>query len=232
MAQSFSANIPPGSSSYRKETSILIISTFIAGLCSIIYELLISTASSYFLGDSIKQFSITIGLYMASMGFGSYVSRLIQHNLLSKFIALEIFLVFLGGISVPLLYFAYSYLETFYPIMVLLILSIGVLIGLEIPLLIRIMEKYYSLKFNISNVLSVDYLGALVATLLFPFILLPLMGTFKSSLFFGVINMGIGFLNIWCFSHQLRPTQRRQFAFLAILVSTVLLSLFFSSYGV
>ena len=59
----------------HKETFILIVSVFIAGLCSIVYELLISTASSYFLGDSIKQFSITIGLYMAAMGIGSYLSR-------------------------------------------------------------------------------------------------------------------------------------------------------------
>ena len=48
-----------------KEKFVLIGSIFIAGLCSIIYELLISTTSSYFLGDSIKQFSITIGVYRA-----------------------------------------------------------------------------------------------------------------------------------------------------------------------
>ena len=84
-----------------KETSVLILSVFIAGLCSIIYELLIGTASSYFLGDSVKQFSITIGLYMVSMGAGSFVSRFIQTNLLSKFIAIEIVLGFIGGSSVP-----------------------------------------------------------------------------------------------------------------------------------
>ena len=66
----------------RKESVVLIISVFIAGLCSIIYELLIGTTSSYFLGDSVKQFSLTIGFYMAAMGIGSYISRFINKNLL------------------------------------------------------------------------------------------------------------------------------------------------------
>ncbi len=213
----------------RKEVSILIISIFIAGLCSIIYELLISTASSYFLGDSVKQFSITIGLYMAAMGIGSYFSRLIKTNLLSKFIAVEILLGFLGGMSVPILYFCYAYTDMYSLYMVIVILAIGVLIGLEIPLLTRIMQRYYTLKINISTVLSIDYLGALIATLLFPFILLPFLGTFKSSLFFGLINMGIGFLNLWCFRETLQLQRRRVYMMASLVVSLALLTVFLSA---
>lgn len=209
--------------------SVLIISIFIAGLCSIIYELLISTASAYFLGDSVKQFSITIGLYMASMGVGSYLSRLIKTNLLSKFIAIEIFLGFLGGMSVPILYVCYAYTDLYSLYMVLLILAIGTLIGLEIPLLTRLMEQYYVLKINISNVLAIDYFGALIATLLFPFILLPFLGTFKSSLFFGLINMGIGFLNLWCFRDVLNPGRRRIYAIASVAVFISLLSVFLAA---
>ena len=82
------------------------------------------------------------------------------------------------------------------------------MIGLEIPLLTRIMEKYYTLKVNISNILTIDYFGALIATLLFPFFFLPFLGTFKSSLFFGLINMGIGFINLWCFKDEIKISQR------------------------
>ena len=99
----------------HKEISVLILSVFIAGLCSIIYELLIGTALAYFLGDSVKQFSITIGLYMAAMGIGSYISRLIKKNLLSKFIAVEILLGFVGGTSIPILYFCYAYTNAYSP---------------------------------------------------------------------------------------------------------------------
>ena len=46
---------------------ILMMTTLIISGCSIIYEVLISSVSSYLVGDSIKQFSITIGLYMCAM---------------------------------------------------------------------------------------------------------------------------------------------------------------------
>ena len=198
-------------SRYRKETAVLIISVFIAGLCSIIYELLIGSVSAYFLGDSVKQFSLTIGFYMAAMGIGSYISRHLTDNLLSKFIAVEIILGLLGGSSVPALYFCFAYTDVYYLCMIFFIVSIGILIGLEIPLLTRIMENYYSLKINISNVLSLDYLGALAATLVFPFILLPVLGTFKSALLFGIINMGLGFLNLWCFKDHFQIAKRKTY---------------------
>lgn len=183
---------------------ILVFSIFVAGLCSIIYELLISTTSTYLLGDSIKQFSITIGVYMAAMGLGSYLSRLFKENLIQSFIITEILLALVGGISVPLLYLIFVYVDNwgFSFMMIVMIILIGVLTGLEIPLITRIMKKYYPLKINLSNVLSLDYAGALIATLIFPFILLPWLGTFKSSLIFGMVNLGIGFLNFWIFAEE------------------------------
>jgi len=187
----------------HRETSVLIIAVFVAGLCSIIYQLLISTTSSYFLGDSVKQFSLTMGLYMASMGAGAWLSRYIRNQLIRNFIYLEIALGFLGGACVPLLYFCYAAApDAYIYVMIALSLSIGLLIGFEIPLLTRILEHHYSLKFNISNVLSIDYLGALIATLLFPFLLLPLFGTFRSSLIIGLINLGLGFLILAFFGRK------------------------------
>ena len=104
-----------------------------------------------------------------------------------------------GGLSVPILYMAYPLEDLYYPCMIALILIIGTLIGLEIPLLTRVMEKYYTLKINISNVLSLDYIGALIATLAFPFFLLPFCGVFNSSLITGMLNILIGLLNFWWF---------------------------------
>ena len=206
----------------RKESVVLIVSVFIAGLCSIIYELLIGTVSSYFLGDSVKQFSLTIGLYMASMGIGSYISRFLNKNLLEKFIGLEILLGFLGGISIPVLYLSFAYTDMFGIFKTIFIMAIGTLIGLEIPLLTRLLEKHYTLKLNISNILSLDYFGALIATLLFPFILLPFLGTFKSSLFFGLVNMIIGFINLWAFAEEIKISTRKSLYLFSILVTLLL----------
>ena len=186
----------------KQQKAVLIFSIFIAGVCSIIYELLISTTASYFQGDSIKQFSITIGIYMAAMGLGSFLSRLIKTSLLQRFIQAEIVLALIGGSAVPFMYLFFIYMDSwgFQFMMILLILVIGILIGLEIPLITRIMKEYYPLKINLSNVLSVDYFGALAATLLFPFLLLPFVGVFRSSLIFGLINLSIGFINLWYFA--------------------------------
>ncbi len=213
-----------------KESKILIISVFIAGLCSIVYELLIATASSYFLGDSIKQFSITIGAYMAAMGVGSYLSRLVSdENLLIKFIKFELILGLVGGFSVPLLYAAFSYTSYFQTSSIVLTVCIGLLIGLEIPFLSRLLEKYYSLKVNISNVLSVDYFGALIATLIFPFLLLPSIGTFKTSIFFGLINMTIAVILLWFFSDVISLSKKKILWVHTLFVSILLGGTFFIS---
>ena len=202
MASSTSKSALTNKSAFAsKEVKVLTFSVFIAGLCSIIYELLIATTSSYFLGDSITQFSLTIGIYMAAMGVGSYLSRLVSDkHLLQRFIIAEIVLALLGGASVPLLYLAFAYTDVYQAFALGLTFVIGCLIGLEIPLLSRLMEEHFALKFNISNIMSVDYFGALLATLLFPFLLLPYMGIFRSSTFFGLANVLIAVVTLWCFA--------------------------------
>ncbi|MDQ7004688.1 MAG: polyamine aminopropyltransferase [Ghiorsea sp.] len=194
----------PQSPLARKHSLTIIYAAFIAGLCSIIYELLIATTVSYFLGDSVKYFSLTIGMYMAAMGMGSFVSKYIERDLLRKFIIAELWLGVLGGMSIPVLYFAFTLGNAFVPCYIFFTLSIGFLIGLEIPFLTRLMEEYKQLQFNIANILSVDYLGALIATVSFPFILLPFFGVYQSSLLFGLVNMSIGVVMLWMFSDVLQ----------------------------
>lgn len=198
------ANSPTAESSTRqRHKQVLVGSVLIAGMCSIVYELLISTTVSYFLGDSVRQFSITIGLYMAAMGLGSWVSRYITRDLLLAFIGVEILLALVGGLCVPLLYVAYAYTDLIQVVMLALIIAVGALTGLEVPLLTRALEHEDALSRNLSNVLSLDYLGALLATLAFPFLLVPFLGVFRSSLVFGLINLALGVLNLWYFSAEL-----------------------------
>ena len=210
--------------SKNQHSKTLIFAAFIAGICSIIYELLIATTASYFLGDSVKYFSITIGIYMAAMGIGSFISKYIQDkNILERFILIEIALGILGGLSIPILYFAYSLTSLFLFFYIFFTAAIGFLIGLEIPFLTRLMEKYQSLKSNIANILSFDYLGALIATISFPFILLPLFGVYQSSLIFGLINMLIGFSMIRGFKDKIAKKKFGKIKILLILSSIALI---------
>lgn len=213
----------------KAHAATLIYSAFIAGLCSIIYELLIATTVSYFLGDSVTYFSLTIGIYMAAMGVGSFASKYIDHGLLKKFIAIELMLGLIGGISIPALYIAYSVGELFIPCYILFTVLIGFFIGLEIPFLTRLMENYNRLQFNIANVLSFDYLGALIATVSFPFILLPFFGVYQSSLIFGLVNMSIGFVILWVFSDDIGKGRKPLLAASILLTAIIAGMLIFSA---
>ena len=208
-----------------RQTSVLVVAVFVAGLCSIVYELLIAATSTYFLGDSIKQFSITIGLYMAAMGLGSFVSRAADGDALTRFIGVELLLGLVGGVSVPVLYFAYAYTAIYQPMMIVFIVAIGALTGLEIPLLVRAAQRHYSLEVNLSNVLSLDYLGALAATLLFPFVLLPWLGTFQSALAAGLLNIVVAILVLRTFPERVSARRRRQFGMGLVATATVLAAL-------
>jgi len=215
------------SQKFLSEKNATIIAVFIAGLCSIIYELLISTTTSYFLGDSVKQFSITIGVYMAAMGVGSYLSKFLDQKILSKFVIVELLLGTIGGISVPILYYYFEHLDRFgYQLLTIVLISlIGILTGLEIPLLARIMKQYYPLKVNLANVLSLDYLGALLATLLFPFLLLPFLGIFRSSVLFGIVNIALGLFILWFFSQHLSKKAKNRMQWIATATMLVFLGL-------
>ena len=212
-----------------KEIVVLLLSVFIVGFCTIIYELLIGSVSSYFLGDSIKQFSLVIGLTMTAMGIGTLISRIINKDLIYYFIFIEILLAIIGGLSVPALYYAYLAEPVYYPSMILIILAIGCLIGLEIPLLTRIMEKYYDLKNNISNVLSLDYLGAFIATIIFPFVLVPFLGIFESSVFAGFLNLIVAIINFFWFKDKIFRKKAAKLTFLMTVIALFLAGFFICS---
>ncbi|GAB4560537.1 MAG: polyamine aminopropyltransferase [Haliangiales bacterium] len=198
-----------------RKLSVLVVATFVAGLCSILYELLIGTVSSYFLGDSVRQFSLTIGLFMAAMGVGSFLARRLDEQVLRRFVAVEIGLGLIGGVSVPALYAVFGYTTFYYPAMLIFIVIIGTLTGLEIPMLVLVSRRLFTLEVNLSNILSLDYLGALAATLLFPFVLLPGLGTFRSALVGGAINLVVALLVLYTFRAQFSVAARWRYGVVA-----------------
>jgi spermidine synthase len=186
-----SSSIPRARNNPDRRVAALACASFLAGLCSIVYELLIATTISYFLGDGVLYFSLTIGFYLAAMGIGTFASRFAGTNYVALFGWCEVLLALFGGLSVPLLYAAYSFEGLFFAAYLFLTFSIGFLIGLEIPFLARLMEPMRLLKENLANVLSLDYLGALCATLALPLLLLPWIGVFQTSIAFGIVNLSI-----------------------------------------
>ncbi len=168
--------------------TILLLVTLMISISGLIYELLEGTISSYFLGDSIYHFSLVIGIFMSAMGIGAWVSRYIRGDLVKSFIYIQLSLAIIGGFSSALLFYAFAVWESYDIFLYLETISIGILIGMEIPLIIRILQQRFELKMNVSNVLTADYIGALVASILFPIFFLPHLGLIETALFFGAMN--------------------------------------------
>lgn len=188
---------------------LLMFTTLIISGCSIVYELLISAVGSYLLGDSIKQFSITIGLYMCAMGFGSHLSKYVKKNLFDFFIFVEISVGILGGISSLVLFLSNVYIASSELIMYVQIILIGTLVGLEIPILTRIIEENCdNLRVTLSNVFSFDYIGGLIGSLAFPLFLLPKLGYFSTSFLVGAINIVISILIIHNYKDYIKNINR------------------------
>ncbi len=178
-------------------TPILFLHVLIIAMCGLIYELLAGTLASYVLGDSVTQFSLIIGIYLFALGVGAWLSRFIEENLARYFIEVELGVAILGGASAPLLFLSFANLSYFHLVLYLMVFAIGVLVGLELPLLMRIIRESLDFKELVSRVLAVDYIGALVASLLFPLFLVPRLGLVRTSLLFGILNAGVGLWGTW-----------------------------------
>lgn len=178
-------------------TPLLFLNVLVIATCGLVYELLAGTLASYVLGDSITQFSLIIGIYLFAMGVGSWLSRYLDRALARRFIDIELAVAILGGTSAPLLFLAFSRVSYFYLVLYLIVFGIGVLVGLEIPLLMRILKDNLDFKDLVSRVLAFDYIGALVASILFPILLVPKLGLVRTSLLFGMLNAGVGLWGTW-----------------------------------
>ena len=221
------AEPPPITPLSRQQTGWLLLSVLIVALCGIAYELIIAAVSSYLLGNSVAQFSITIGLFMFAMGIGSYLTKFIHNNLVERFIQIEIAVALVGGLSAALLFLVFPFYAIYKPTMYGLILLIGTLVGLEIPLLTRILSRTTGFSESLAHVLSLDYIGALIGSVSFPLLLLPGLGLFRSSFVIGLLNISVAAIALTMFGKS-HPKVRSYWVF-AILVIGILLAALLAS---
>lgn len=185
----------------RAPLSLLYLNVLAIATCGLIYELIAGTLASYLLGDSVTQFSLVIGVYLSALGVGAWLSQYVEEKLARTFIEVELALALIGGASAPLLFVAFAYVAWFRLILFGLVFVIGILVGLELPLLMRILKEHLDFSDLVSKVLTFDYIGALLASLLFPILLVPYLGLVRTSLIFGVLNALVG---LWG-TYLLRP---------------------------
>jgi spermidine synthase len=211
----------------------LLAAVFVVAACGLVYELAAGALASYLLGDSVLQFSTVIGVYLFAMGLGSWASRLIDRQLVAQFLRIELLVALIGGLMPAALFVAHGSLPAsgtgaFRVLLYGLVLLVGILVGLEIPLVMRILKRHftqrYALKELVSQVLTFDYLGALVVAVAFPLLLVPHLGLLRTGMFFGLLNALVAAWTLFVFRADLRAWRAHAaacFAVIALLVGAL-----------
>lgn len=168
---------------------LLLASVFVIATCGLVYELIAGTLASYLLGDSVTQFSTIIGCYLFAMGVGSWASRYVTRNLIAFFVRVEILVGLVGGASAAVLFLMFEHVGSFRVLLYAVVGLVGMLVGVEIPILLRILKDELEFKDLVSRVFTFDYIGALFASILFPLVLVPYLGLVRSSFLFGTLNV-------------------------------------------
>src|SRR5436190_14461470 len=140
------------------------------------------------------------------IGIGSWLSKYLGRGLVARFIYIELMVGLVGGFSSSILFLAFAWTDSFRLLLYFFVVIIGTLVGLEIPLLMRILKERFQFHDLVAHVLTFDYLGALGASLLFPLLLVPRLGLVRSALLFGIINAGVALWSTFLFRDSLgRP---------------------------
>lgn len=203
----------------KKLPVLLLVSVFVVATCGLIYELIAGTLASYLLGDSVTQFSTIIGLYLFSMGIGSWLSKYFDKNILSWFIQIEILVGLVGGFSASILFLIFESIASFRIVLYGLVSLTGILVGLEIPLLMRILQNRFEFKDLVSKVFTFDYIGALLASLIFPLLLIPYLGLVKTAYLFGILNVSVALIVCISLAKEIRAAKYlRNASIISILV--------------
>ena len=200
-------------SSVRSTEVALLVSVFVVAACGLVYELAAGALASYLLGDSVLQFSTVIGTYLFAMGIGSWLSRYVERQLVAHFLRIELLVGLVGGLMPAALFSLQTEAPTSFRLALYgLVIAVGTLVGLEIPLVMRILKRTLagaaghraSLGAIVSQVLTFDYLGALAVAIAFPLLFVPKLGLLRTAVFFGLLNAAVAVWALWLFRAEVR----------------------------
>ncbi|MCO6429591.1 MAG: hypothetical protein J5J00_01935 [Deltaproteobacteria bacterium] len=171
--------------------------SIVLAFCSIVYELLLGQSLSAFLGNTVLRYSVTIGLYLLSLGIGTTLAERskVRERPVIALARVELILTLVGGGCVAVL-FLVSFLGlpkiVFSLFAHFLVLFIGVLTGYELPLLLE--AKARSGKQSDNALIGFNYVGAFAGTIAFAFVFYPWLGLLTSAFIAGILNSIIGMI--------------------------------------
>ncbi|MFD2044696.1 polyamine aminopropyltransferase [Ornithinibacillus salinisoli] len=190
-----------------RQSKIIYWSSGIVSICGIIFEVLFGALGSYILGDGVKQYTLTISLFLTGMGIGASLSERFMKNLIITFVWIEFGVAIIGGFSSFTMFgitaFAPAGTDAFY--LYFITLLVGGLTGVELPILIRKANEIgVTLNKSTARVLFSDYAGGLIGGLLFVFLFRPYFGMVKTAFLVGCINLIVALIVLWLFRKEIR----------------------------
>jgi spermidine synthase len=188
-------------------SGLLLTNVFIVATCGLVYELLGATVASYLYGNTALEFSLVLGLYLAALGVGAWISRALQGDLARRFLEVELGVAAVGGLSCPLLLYAYGRVAWFRVALDASLVVVGILVGIELPLLLRLLKGELALREVVARALAFDYAGALLASLAFPMLLVPVLGLARTAALCGLFNAGLALAGTWLLRPWLAPAR-------------------------
>ncbi|MEQ9443917.1 MAG: spermidine synthase, partial [Cyclobacteriaceae bacterium] len=209
---------------HLSKSNILKVSLFATGLAGIVAEYVLSTLATYFLGDSVFQWTMIVSLMLFSMGLGSRLSQFFEKELLQKFILVEFTLSVLCGFSALFAYVASGFTLYTGLIIYTLCILIGMLIGLEIPLVIRVNDTFESLRINVASVMEKDYFGSLLGGIFFAFVGLPYLGLTYTPFVLAVVNFSVALVLLFILWNHLSRSNQKLLGGIGAGVGVLLLS--------
>ncbi|MFS0675189.1 polyamine aminopropyltransferase [Ornithinibacillus sp. 179-J 7C1 HS] len=190
-----------------RQSKIIYWSSGIVSICGIVFEVLFGALGSYILGDGVKQYTLTISLFLTGMGIGASLSEKFMKNLIITFVWIEFGVAIIGGFSSFTMFgitaFAPGGTDALFLYTITLI--VGALTGVELPILIRKANEIgVTLNKSTARVLFSDYAGGLIGGLLFVFLFRPYFGMVKTAFLVGCINLLVALIVLYLFRKEIR----------------------------
>ncbi|MEL6561557.1 MAG: polyamine aminopropyltransferase [Bacteroidota bacterium] len=204
----------------KLKSQILKIALFATGLSGIVAEYVLSTLATYFLGNSVFQWTMIVSIMLFSMGLGSRFSKYLEDQLLEKFIFIEFILSLLVAFVSVITYLSAALIGVEAIVIYSLSIIIGLMIGMEIPLVIRINDEYQTLRLNISSAMENDYYGSLLGGMFFAFVGLPYLGLSYTPFILGSINLIVALTLFVLLQNEVSTGQFKKLILLAILATS------------
>ncbi|MBY3552936.1 polyamine aminopropyltransferase [Modestobacter lapidis] len=223
------ATVSDGVAIGRRSRPLLLAAVAVCAACGLVYELVLLTLSASLVGGGITQTSLIVAGFVAALGAGALLVKPFLGHAAVTFVAVEILLGVVGGLSAVTLYVTFSWYGTSGSVLVLATLLIGVLVGAELPLLMTLLQAGRRAADArgtgrlLADLNAADYAGALLGGLAWPFLLLPLAGQIRGAALTGLVNvLAAAVVSALLLRAQLSPRARRS-AGAALLCAATLL---------